>query len=293
MVMTHRTFGVTALLVCAIAAPALAQSKAEMQIFLDLRVLQTQVQQLTLAVNALAEKMKGTDARIEAQASQLMKGFNDQKTQLDAMASQQRALNNSESDSALRILQLSSEIKTIREGLVSQQTLLNEILTQLQQPGSAGGTAGAGGTGADGAPPGTPQTRTPTSIPASPSAIYNNAKSYFYNGDFKNAITLLGDAITRYPDSPEAVMAQALIGDSWVSLGGHNPEALAAYALVIKNYTDPDRLADAYYKQGQVYEASNQKDAAIKSYQDCVAKYPNNSAATFATMALKRLGVIK
>jgi TolA-binding protein len=134
---------------------------------------------------------------------------------------------------------------------------------------------------------------TPASVPASPTAIYNNAKNYFYNGDYKNAITLLENAITRYPDSPEAVLAQSLIGDSWVSLGGHNPEALAAYALVIKNYTDPDRVADAFYKQGQVYEATNQKDLAIKSYQDCIQRFPNNSAATFSTMALKRLGIIK
>jgi len=291
MVMKHRTFGVTALLLCAIAAPALAQSKAELQIFLDMRVLQTQVAQLTLAVNQLAEKVKGTDARIEAQASQLMKGFNDQKTQLDALASQQRTLNNSESDSALRILQLSSEIKTIREGLVSQQTVLNEILTHLQQTGGAGAATGTAGDPS--APPGTTAARTPASIPASPSAIYNNAKDYFYKSDYNTAITLLGDAIKRYPDSPEAVLAQLLIGDSWVYLGGHNPEALAAYALVIKNYNDPDRVSDAYYKQGQVYEATNQKDAAIKSYQDCVAKFPNNSAATLATQALKRLGVIK
>ncbi len=293
--MKLRTFGVTALLLCAFAAPALAQSKAELQLFLDMRVLQTQVQQLTLLVNQLAEKMKGTDARIEAQANQIVKGFNDQKTQLDQLAAQQRTLSNSESDSALSILKLSSEVKAIREGLVSQQTVLNEILTHLQQGGgtAAGGGAGTGATGADpNAPAGTQPTR-PASIPASPTAIYNNAKDYFYKTDYKNAIILLGDAIQRYPDSPEAVFAQLLIGDSWVGLGGHNQEALAAYALVIKNYNDPDRVADAYYKQGQVYEATNQKDLAIKSYQDCVAKFPNNSAATLATQALKRLGVIK
>lgn len=294
--MQQRTFGLTALFVCAIAAPALAQSRMELQNNLDMRVLQTQVQQLTLAINTLAEKVKATDARIEAQGTQLMKGFNDQKTQLDALASQQRTLSNSESDSALRILQLSSEIKTIREGLVAQQTLLNEILTQLQQPGSATGATGGTGSGAGGdgvPPPGTPPTRTPASIPASPTAIYNNAKDYFYKSDYNTAITLLGDAIKRYPDSPEAVLAQLLIGDSWVSLGGHNPEALAAYALVIKNYNDPDRVADAYYKQGQVYEATNQKDLAIKSYQDCVRLFPNNSAADLAKVNLKRLGVIK
>jgi TolA-binding protein len=161
--------------------------------------------------------------------------------------------------------------------------------------GGAGTSASA--SAADPNPPagaGAPA-RTPvqTSIPPSPTAIYANAKNYFYNSDYNSAIRLLEDAIKRFPDSPEAPMAQVLIGDSHDSLG-HNQEALAAYGLVIKNYTDPERVAEALYKQGSTYEKLNQKDNAIKSYQDCIQRFgPTSSMGILSTTALKRLGVIK
>jgi len=289
----HGSLGVAALL-CTFATPAWAQSRVESQLFLDMRVLQAQVQQLTLAVNTLAEKLKGTDSRLEEQANAMLRGFTEQKSQIESLAAQQRSLNNSENDTALRILQLSSEIQSIRTGLEKQQTVLNEILNQLQSTGGGGGGAGAGGTGGDPATSGGgtgARTPLPTTIPPSPSAVYANAKKYFYDTDYNTAIQLLADAIKRFPDSPEAPLAQFLIGESHDALG-HNQDALAAYALVIKNYTDPDRVSDACYKQGQIYEKLNQKDNAIKSYQDCVNKFPNSSAAVLSANALKRLGKV-
>jgi len=283
--MRFRQFSLGVALLCSLATPAWAQSRMETQITLDMRVLQAQVQQLTLAINTLAEKLKGTDTRIEEQANAMLRGFTEQKSQIESLAAQQRSLNNSENDSALRILQLSSEIQAIRTGLEKQQTVLNEILNQLQSTGGAGGGTGS-------TDPGATPVRTPvsTSIPPSPSGVYANAKKYFYDTDYNTAIQLLADAIKRFPDSPEAPLAQYLIGESHDALG-HNQDALAAYALVIKSYTDPDRVSDAYYKQGQVYEKMNQKDNAVKSYQDCVRLFPNSSAAILSGTALKRLGI--
>ncbi len=76
-------------------------------------------------------------------------------------------------------------------------------------------------------------------------------------------------------------------------MGGHDAEALAAYALVIKTYTDPDVLPDAYLKQGDANERLGRKEAARKSYEEVRKDYPNSSAAIFALAALKRLGYIK
>jgi TolA-binding protein len=288
--MRFRQFSLGVALLCSLATPAWAQSRMETQITLDMRVLQAQVQQLTLAVNTLAEKLKGTDTRLEEQANAMLRGFTEQKSQIESLAAQQRSLNNSENDTALRILQLSSEIQSIRTGLEKQQTALNEILNHLQA--TAGGVTPASG-GDPASPPGTTgpaRTPLPTSIPPSPSAVYANAKKYFYDTDYNTAIQLLADAIKRFPDSPEAPLAQLLIGESHDALG-HSQDAQAAYALVIKNYNDPDRVSDAYYKQGQIYEKLNQKDNAVKSYQDCVRLFPNSSAAIFSGTALKRLGI--
>ncbi len=100
--MRHRTYGPLALAACLLAVPASAQNRVEQQLFLEIRTLQSQVQQLTLAVNGLSEQLKRTDARVEGQASALLKGFADQKGAIDAIATAQRALNERESDSSVR-----------------------------------------------------------------------------------------------------------------------------------------------------------------------------------------------
>jgi TolA-binding protein len=277
----------------AVAAPAAAQNRVEMQLFLELRTLQSQVQQLTAAVNAVNEHLTKTDAKVDTQANALTKGLADQKVLVDAIASSQRSLSELQNESSVRLLQLNQEMKAIREGLALQQTLLNQILAQLPQ----GGTAPAG---TDPAAPPLPAGQSPRpagNIPPSPGEYYKAAFGYFYSATskemFAEAIEFLTDAIKRFPDSPEAARAQFAIGDANLAMGGHDADALAAYALVIKNYKDPEVLPDAYLKQGDANERLGQKDAARKSYEEVRAQFPNSSAAIFATAALKRLGYIK
>src|SRR6478735_2211195 len=62
----------------ALALPASAQSRDQQQIFADLRILQEQVQQLRVAVNALAEQTKATNTRIDAQAEAARKNYADE-----------------------------------------------------------------------------------------------------------------------------------------------------------------------------------------------------------------------
>lgn len=294
--MTHR---VTTLIGCAVvllaAAPASAQNRVEQQLFLELRTLQSQVQQLTAAINAVNDHLAKTDGRVDAQSTAMTKGFADQKVLIDAVTANQRTLSELQNEGSMRLLQLTQEMKAIREGLGLQQTLLNQILQQLPQ-----GAAPPPTTPVD---PNAPPVPTPaasptpkpgaTNIPPSPGEYYGKAFNYFYQGMFTEAIELLADAIKRFPDSPEAARAQQTIGDANFALGGHDAEALAAYALVIKNYKDPEVVPDAYLKQGDAYERLGQKDNARKSYEDVRTKYPNSSAAIFALAALKRLGYIK
>lgn len=270
------------------ASPALAQNRIEQQLFLEMRTLMSQVQQLTAAVNAANERMAKIEGRVDAQAGAMTKGFADQKLIIDGITGNQRSMSELQNESSMRLLQLTQEMKAIRDGLGMQQSLLNQILAQLPQPGAVPAT-----TDPTAPQPASSSAKPDTTIPPSPGEYYRKAFEYFYKGQFPEAIEMLSDAIKRFPEFPEAARAQQTIGDANLAMGGKDADALAAYALVIKNYKDPEVLPDAYLKQGDAYERLGQKDNARKSYEEVRSQFPNSSAAIFATAALKRMGIIK
>lgn len=272
------------------SSAAFAQNNVDRQLFLENRQTQAMISQLALAVNQLAEQLKRTDGKVDEQAAALLKGFLEQKTQIDSLATNQKTLIEREGESGLKVLQLEQEVKEIRKGLAMQQTALNEILTALQQPG---GVPLPDPTGAQ--PPSTPPTTTPRAggnIPPSPSAYYAAGFQYVILGKYEDAISMLTEAIGKFPEWPDAARAQVEIGAAHEQLG-HEKEALAAYTLVTQTYKDRDVVPDAYLKLGLYYERLNQKENAKKSLDPILKDYPTSSAATFATQALKRMGFIK
>jgi len=264
------------------AAPAGAQNREHMQMFGDLRMLQEQVARVQLALNQLAEQLKSTNARVDAQGNDTRKGFADQKVAIDAIAATARVLTEKESESAVRVAQFATELKSIRDGLVMQQTMLNEILNLLQPP-ALPGVAGDPAAGAA-APP-----RPGGTVPPSPTAYYNQILGYYASGQFDFAIEAAEAALKQFPDAPQAPRAQLTIGDSYLALG-KNKEAVAAFAAVISKYPGSEDLPEAYYRQGLAYQALGQKDLARKSYTKVINDYPNSLAAQLAAAALKKMG---
>ncbi len=273
-------------------SPAAAQNRAETQMLVELRTLQEQVQRMQLAMNQLAEQVKATESRLDAQAGDTRKGFADQRIVIDAINAGLRAQNERDNESAVRVLQLNQELKAIRDGLRMQQTLLNEIVGFLQPLAGAAAAAGTTtdpATGATTTPPGAVTPPKPGTIPPSPTEYYNTAYDFYYKNQFETAVKVLEDAIAKFPESTEAPRAQNTVGDAYYKLGRFK-EALTAHTAVITNYKDPDAVADAYYKQGQDHEALKQIDAARKSYTQVVSLFPNSAAAVQAQQALRRIG---
>jgi len=284
--MTRRLpFVAVVLGVCVLTAPIAAQSRPEQQVLLDIRLLQSQVQRLQLAVNAVTEELKRTDGRLDTQSDASLKGFADQKLQIDALAAGLRTLNERENEGSVRVLQLTQEMKSVRKGLEQQQTTLDAILKILQQSPTATPTdpMTPGLPGGAGAPP---------ALPPSPGEYYKAAFDFFGRGAYEGAIQTLQDAIAKFPDYPEAARAQVTIGDAHVMLR-QEKEALAAFGTAIKTYKDPEAVSDAYYKEGLAYERLGQKDLARKSLDELRKLYPNSTAALLAINALKRMGFIK
>jgi TolA-binding protein len=289
--MTHRIQLIAGVLVaCVMTAPLGAQNRADQQVFLDIRLLQSQVQRLQLALNAVTEQLKQTEGRIETQGGAALKGFADQKVQIEAIATGLRTLNERENEGSVRVLQLTQEMKSIREGLQMQQTLLNEILKSIQSTAVMTTPTDPAAAG----PPGTTAPPRPgtSTLPPSPGAYYAAAFGFFFGGEYENAISTLTEAIAKFPTFPEAARAQVTIGESHMQLK-QDKEALAAFRLAIKTYKDPEAVSDAYYKEAQVYERMGQKDAAKKSLDELIKLYPTSTAALMAPAALKRMGFIK
>jgi len=269
----------------AMATPALAQNREHMQMFGDLRMLQEQLARVQQAINLLAEQLKSTNARVDAQGNETRKGFADQKVAIDAIAGTVRVLTEKESESSVRVAQFATELKSIRDGLVMQQTMLNEILNLLQPaplPGVAGdpAAAAAGGT----VPP-----RPGGTVPPSPAAYYNQIFGYYASNQFDFAIEAAEAALKQFPDAPQAPRAQMTIGDSYLALG-KNREALAAFTALISKYPSSEEVPEAYYRQGLAYQALGQKEQARKSYNKVITDYPNSLVATLAATALKKMG---
>src|ERR1043166_3578867 len=69
-----------------IASPVQAQNREHQQMAAELRILQEQAQQLTLALAQVTEALKTVNARLDATDRSIQKAFADQKLVLDNAA---------------------------------------------------------------------------------------------------------------------------------------------------------------------------------------------------------------
>jgi tol-pal system protein YbgF len=291
--MTHRRTFAALALVCGLASADVgAQSRDQLQMMADMRMLQEQVQQLRQLVAALSEQNKTLLTRLDTQAEASRKAGADQQALIRDLQRNVQTLEESINQNTTQMGRVNTEIAALREGMTMLQREQAQILTQLtavapvgaaDPAGGAGGTTGAGGTGAGGATGG--------SIPASPSTYYNTAFSDYSVGSYQLAIEGFEDYLTRFPNGPDAASAQYFIGEAYFNLKKWE-EALAAYRDVVLKYKDSDKVAGAYLRQGLMYERLQKRTDAINMYKLVVNKFPASSAEVAqANQALARLGI--
>jgi TolA-binding protein len=266
---------------------AAAQNRTDQQVFLDLRVVQEQTQQLRLSVNALVEQLKTISARLDSEATARSKGFADAQNLINNLSSAVSALQENVRDDKVQVLKLSQELDAIRKGIDILTTLVTQAMAQMPGQPTADPNAPAGAPGAAAPPTGAPAAG---GVPASANDYLQAARDDYATGHWDMAIKGFEEFVRRFPTSPDAPRAQFYVGEANYYLGKFK-EAVAAYDLVIRNYkSDTEAVADAYYKQGSCYEQLNQKDRAIANYQLILKDYKNTNAAYQAEPALRRLG---
>jgi tol-pal system protein YbgF len=273
----------TLLLFAGLSAPAGAQNRQDLQMLADMRLLQENVAKLQLTVNILLEQIKATNAQVDANRNLAQKLHAEQMVQIRDIAQNMSVLNEKLADSSVNVLKLTQEMGSLRSAIAMQSTLLNQILGLLQPPQAPTIPPGGGTGGETGAPP--PGS---ASMPASPAAHYNEAWGYYTANKFDLAIQAYEDALQKFPEWPDAAIAQLNIGNAYYQLR-KDKEAIQAFNVVITKYRNSDAVPEAYFGQGLAYERLGQKANALKNYQLIINRYPKSDAALLAKQGITRV----
>lgn len=268
-----------------LAAPAtgFAQNKVEQQLLAELRMMQEQSQRLQLSVNALAESVKGINAKQEDQTNATRKAFADQKLLIDSITDSIRILREKGDDTNVRISTVAHELETLRQALQSLQSSVVQVVAAINAQPS---TAPAATDPATGAP--TPANTVPPVNQAaaqSPDLLYNSAFGDYASSRYDLAIKGFEAFLRTFPSSPKAFQAQFYIGESYYNQGKYS-QAAQAYREVIDTYKKSVWDADAYYKRGMSFLQLNNKDQAKADFQYVIKNYAENNIAPLAKAAL-------
>lgn len=114
---------------------------------------------------------------------------------------------------------------------------------------------------------------------------YEAAMQLFKSGDYKTAGAALNEFVHRYPESGYAANAQYWLGNAYYAQRDCK-NAIAAQQVVLKNYPDSPKAADAMLNIASCQTELKDK-AAKKTLQDLIKEYPDSNAAATAKERLK------
>ena len=276
--------GLAALIV--LASPAAAQSRREMQMMADIRMLQEQTQQLqqqlATAIDQLSATLKTINARVDDQAAATRKSFADQKLAVDQFGSDLRIVRERIDENTVRITSLAQEVEALRLAIPQFQT-------PPLPPVDAAAAGAAPGTTPEAAP--APTTAAPPVALApgmSPKRLFDTSLSDFSVGQWALCIDGFNQYLRSFPRTDLSDDAQWYIGECHQQ-DGKFAEAVDAYNRVITNYPKGDRVPDAYYKRGMALSAMGQVDRARESFETLMKNYPDHEMSRLAKQQLDRL----
>jgi len=265
------------------ASPAGAQSRREMQMMADVRMLQEQTQQLqqqlTAAIEQLAATLKTITARVDEQAAASRKSFADQKLAVDQFGSDLRAVRERIDENTTRITSLSQEVEALR-------LAIPQFATASAPPTDPSASSAAPGTTPDAAAAPTPSVALAPGM--TPQRLYNTALADFTAGQWALCIEGFNTYLRSFARTDLGDDAQWYVGECYHQ-DGKFAEAIDAYNRVISNYPKGDRVPDAYYKRGIALSATGQTDRARESFETLMKSYPDHDMARMAKQQIDRL----
>jgi tol-pal system protein YbgF len=268
------------------APPAAAQNREHQQMTADVRMLQEQAQQLALTVAALSqsitEALKNIDGRLAAANDATLKGFANQKLQVDNLGEDVRVIRERSDDTNVRITSLREELEALRA-----------TVQALQQAAVAPPPVPADPNDPNAPPPAATPPPAPLPLPStaglSPTRLYDTALADYFASQYTSAIAGFEAFLRAFPRSELADDAYYQIGESYFNQNQFT-EAVAAYNQVIQTYPGTNAVPTAYYKRGLAQERLGQADAARASWEAVAKEFPDSAAAQLAKQSLDRIG---
>ena len=274
----------------ALASPAAAQSRREMQMMADIRMLQEQTQQLQqqlqTAIDQLATTLKAINAKVDEQTTATRKSFADQKLAVDQFGTDLRIVRERIDENTVRITRLSQEVEALRLAIPQFPVTTSGAPVDPNAPQTAPGTTATPGTDPSATPP-------VTLAPGmSPQRLYDSAFSDYSIGQWALCIEGFDTYLRGFGRTDLADDAQYYIGEC-KHKDNKPAEAIDAYNRVISNYPRGDRVPDSYYKRGIVLSELGQADRARESFETLMKQFPDTELARLAKQQLDRLKTLK
>lgn len=280
-------FSAAVLAIAAGSSPASAQSRREMQMMADIRMLQEQNQQLQNAITQLGEVLKTINGRIDEQNNTNRKAFADQKLTVDQFGSDLRVVRERVDETNVRLTSLSQEVEGLRLAIPQYPSPTMTPNGDLSTPGVPGST-----TPTDPSAPAVPPAPTNVQPGMSPQRMFQSAWGDYSLGQWALCVSGFDMYLKSYPRSDAAADAQFYIGECQFS-DGKFTEAVEAYNRTITNYPKGERVPDSYYKRGLALERLGQPDRARESYEEVINTFPNSQQATLSKQRLDALNRTK
>ncbi len=286
----NTTAAVWSVLFFMMAAPAAAQNREHLQLAAELRMLQEQNQQLSLALSQLADTLKAVNARLDATEEFQRRRFADQEVLVKNLGSDLGTIRERTQDTDTRLRTLKDEIDALRQTLLSLPSLLAQ--SQMPAPLTDPNNPNAALTPAPGVsaatPPPTPTLTLPPEAGLSPNRLFDTAFSDYSSAQYASAITGFQQLVKTYPTAERADDAQFFIGES-LTFMKRLPEAVDAYNQVIQKYPTGDQVDMAFYRRGFVENEMGRADFARATWEELVKRLPNSQGAQLAKQRLAGL----
>jgi tol-pal system protein YbgF len=277
------------ILLPALATPAGAQNREHLQLAAELRMLQEQNQQLSLALAQLTDALKAVNARLDSSDEFQRRRFADQEVLVKNLGSDLGAIRERTQDTDTRLRTLKDEIDALRQTFLSLPALIAQSQSAVA-PADPNSPLAPADLPPDGASPAAARPPAPTlplpdTAGLSPNRVFETAFSDYVSSQYESAIAGFQQVVKSFPTAERADDAQFFIGES---LGKLNrlPEAVDAYNVVIQKYPTGDQIDMAFYRRGFVESQMGRADAARATFEEVVKRFPNSQGAQLARQRL-------
>lgn len=275
-----------AVVLLALPGGSFAQKKEYVQLQRDIATLQDQMRALQRTFD---EKMTALNVLVQ-QTLDSANGANKALAVMEArvndrLADQEKKLTLPTASVGEKVERMSTEFQQVRENLGDVLSRLGKLeqrmvdlsnefrtLGQPAPPPPGGGPAALGG-----APP------------LSAEQLYENARRDTMGGKSDLALQQFADYLRFYGNTENAPNAQYWIGQIYYDKGDFDA-ALKNFDLLIENYPDSRKVADALYMKGQSLMKSNRRADAARSFRQLYSEYPKHELASKGCSELRRMG---